>query len=149
MRKRLAEYQRQYRRRHPDKVRTSKTGWRERNPDKVRAASQRYYAKNKSCIKLRVRQWEQSNRDLVRQRGRAKNLQKYGLSEATFGALLASQGRVCAVCRLPDRDWVVDHNHDSGEVRGVLCRQCNMGLGCFRDTPAFLAGAIDYLQKVN
>jgi hypothetical protein len=53
---------------------------------------------------------------------------------------------VCAVCGRPDPEHV-DHDHATGVVRGVLCFNCNGGLGQFRDNPMFLAAAIEYLER--
>lgn len=61
--------------------------------------------------------------------------------------MFEAQGSVCAICRLdePGRAWSVDHDHDTGAVRGVLCWHCNIALGHFRDDPLRLASAIKYL----
>jgi hypothetical protein len=45
------------------------------------------------------------------------------------------------------RQWVVDHNHDTGEVRGILCHSCNTALGRFGDDVWLLQAALDYLKK--
>jgi hypothetical protein len=70
---------------------------------------------------------------------------RYGIGQADFDQLLAEQGGVCAICRAPDPQHV-DHDHRTGWVRGILCFNCNGGLGQFRDSPEFLAGAIKYLK---
>jgi len=51
---------------------------------------------------------------------------------------------VCAICGTKG-DLGVDHNHSNGKARGRLCRPCNTGLGAFKDNPALLVGAIQYL----
>ncbi len=57
------------------------------------------------------------------------------------------QGR-CAICQnLAKGKLVIDHDHSSGEVRGLLCPSCNLGLGHFFDNPSFLRRAIEYLQN--
>lgn len=70
---------------------------------------------------------------------------RYGVGQAIFEELLAEQGGVCAICGAPDPQHV-DHDHRTGWVRGILCFNCNGGLGQFRDNPEFLAGAITYLK---
>ncbi|RZU75270.1 recombination endonuclease VII [Micromonospora kangleipakensis] len=70
---------------------------------------------------------------------------RYGIGEQEFRELLAEQGGVCAVCGHPDPEHV-DHDHRTGWVRGILCFNCNGGLGQFRDSPARLARAITYLR---
>lgn len=65
--------------------------------------------------------------------------------------LLADQGGRCAICgrELLDEDAHLDHCHRTGEVRGVLCRACNHGLGNFGDSVPTLRRAIKYLAKSN
>ncbi|NMO53499.1 recombinase [Actinoplanes sp. TBRC 11911] len=70
---------------------------------------------------------------------------RYGIGQAEFDELVAEQGGVCAICGGPDPQHV-DHDHRTGWVRGILCFNCNGGLGQFRDSPEFLAGAITYLK---
>lgn len=65
--------------------------------------------------------------------------------------MFASQGGVCAICRQPEgregRSLSVDHDHDSGVVRGLLCDSCNVGLGRFRDDPELVRSALEYLSS--
>lgn len=69
---------------------------------------------------------------------------RYGLTAATYAALLAAQGNMCALCRRrPPVE--VDHDHATGVVRGLLCAPCNHGLGLLGDTPEALHRAITYL----
>ncbi len=73
--------------------------------------------------------------------------EKYGLTPEGMRALLA-QHNVCAICRTirwGRKGPVIDHDHATGRVRGVLCGNCNQGLGRFRDDPALLRAAVDYL----
>ncbi|WP_233558698.1 endonuclease VII domain-containing protein [Micromonospora radicis] len=70
---------------------------------------------------------------------------RYGIGQAEFDELLAEQGGVCGVCGDPDPEHV-DHDHRTGWVRGILCFNCNGGLGQFRDSPTRLARAITYLR---
>ncbi len=103
-------------------------------------ANARAYAKNVPPEKAAAR----------RRRVNLKML--YGLSVEAFDALLASQGHRCGICReaVPSRGRcanAVDHDHTTGAVRGILCMKCNAGLGQFRDSPAFLRAAADYLDR--
>ncbi|WP_189050355.1 endonuclease VII domain-containing protein [Micromonospora sonchi] len=70
---------------------------------------------------------------------------RYGIGQTEVDELLAEQGGVCAVCGVPDPEHV-DHDHRTGWVRGILCFNCNGGLGQFRDSPTRLARAITYLR---
>lgn len=64
---------------------------------------------------------------------RGRRLRKFGISEEDYGSMLTSQGGVCAICGgSPDTRWkilAVDHDHDTDEVRGLLCMTCNTMLG--------------------
>lgn len=70
----------------------------------------------------------------------------YGLTPEQYDAMLAAQGGLCAICRR-DRVLVVDHDHATGAVRGLLCTPCNTGLGLFLDAPAALLQAAAYLEQ--
>lgn len=86
--------------------------------------------------------------------GRAQMLRKkYGLSVEDFMAMAGSQGHVCKICGRPEADKYgalhVDHDHATNRVRGLLCGQCNTGLGKFRDDPALLRAAVAYLEAAT
>ena len=77
-------------------------------------------------------------------------LKKYGLAKGDYEQMLEAQGGLCAICGQPPgsgRRLDVDHDHQTGTVRGLLCSACNTGLGLFRDDPSALAGAIRYLNS--
>ena len=59
-----------------------------------------------------------------------------------------SQGCKCAICRsdVELMQSAIDHNHNTGAFRGILCKTCNRALGMFRDDPKILQSAIEYLQ---
>lgn len=73
----------------------------------------------------------------------------YGMSPEEYSTLMAAQGGKCAICRssCPRGRLSVDHNHETGEIRGLLCRDCNRALGIFRDDPDRLRKAAEYLEK--
>ncbi len=71
-------------------------------------------------------------------------LKAYGLTIEHYERILVTQGGGCAICS-SDENLVVDHCHDTHIVRGVLCRQCNLGLGHFKDQIELLRAALSYL----
>jgi hypothetical protein len=73
-------------------------------------------------------------------------LARYGIGADQVAALIERQGGVCAICGRPDPEHV-DHCHDSGLIRGVLCFNCNGGLGQFGDDIERLRAAIRYLER--
>lgn len=79
-------------------------------------------------------------------------LQTYGITSEQYWALYEAQGGVCAICQRAKgtarRKLSVDHNHKTGEVRGLLCGPCNRDvLGHLRDDPAALRRGADYLEN--
>ncbi|AKJ14215.1 hypothetical protein ABB07_30440 [Streptomyces incarnatus] len=70
---------------------------------------------------------------------------KYGLTKAERDALIASQGGVCCIC-LAAPPAHVDHCHETGRVRGVLCFSCNAALGQFKDQPEVIRRAAAYVE---
>lgn len=82
----------------------------------------------------------------MRRSKREQNLwHRYGITEAEFDTLLAQQGGGCAICGR-QTTLCVDHDHDTGEVRGILCRECNRALGLFGDDSDTLERAAKYLS---
>lgn len=71
---------------------------------------------------------------------------RYGITMQEFDGLLEQQGSLCPIC-LKRPAVHVDHDHSTGNVRGILCEMCNGGLGQFRDNPATIERAIEYLEQ--
>lgn len=85
----------------------------------------------------------------IRRRSMLKRL--YGLTLDRYQALVEKQGGCCAICHSADPGakgiWHIDHCHNGGHVRGLLCSACNTGLGQFKDRPEVLRAAADYLER--
>lgn len=87
----------------------------------------------------------------IESRQRANLKHKYNLSWDDFRALLEAQESRCFLCE-KEFDLTqpyacrVDHDHETGEVRGILCNPCNIGLGAFRDDQELMGKAIMYLR---
>jgi hypothetical protein len=79
---------------------------------------------------------------------RDKAVKSGGLRPDEYEDLIAWQDSKCAIC-LKDKDeqLSIDHNHSTGRIRGLLCGDCNRGLGLFKDNIATLKSAIEYLQR--
>lgn len=98
------------------------------------------------------REWRRKNRDSEYEKERRYRLQRvYGISLDEYTALLEQQNGMCAICETPesDRALAVDHSHETGEVRGLLCKSCNRALGMFRDDPSLLKKALLYLGETT
>lgn len=76
-------------------------------------------------------------------------LSMYGLTPEDYYSLLDKQGGACAICRgqcKTGKKLAVDHDHETGKVRGLLCTRCNVALGMFQDDMDRMAKAIAYLK---
>lgn len=107
-----------------------------------------------SCSDESGKKYTLMNVEKVRIARRRRLLKRnYNMSLETYNALFSSQGGQCAICRKPlvkntknNAPTHVDHNHVTGEVRGILCTQCNSGLGHFKDKIEVMRLAIKYLE---
>ena len=72
---------------------------------------------------------------------------RYGLTEETFRELMEFQGCACAICKEYSYNLVVDHDHETGVVRGLLCSSCNKLLGFAKDNVDILHQASQYILR--
>lgn len=98
--------------------------------------------------------WRRNHPEEVRIHRRRHKLKKYGLTLDDYDSMFDSQGGVCAICfeiEKEDRGQLdplsVDHNHDTGKVRGLLCGRCNRAIGLMNDNPKLLRQAVIYLEE--
>ena len=105
----------------------------------------------KSCAANDTKEWHRKNKNTSRER----YLQaRYGMSENEYAARLLAQNNSCILCgtEFSSGDYgpnspVVDHCHTHGHVRGILCNECNRGLGYFHDNPDTLRAAAAYIEE--
>lgn len=101
----------------------------------------------KEGMRERARDYHRANRDLVAEK---RMFREYGITRADFDRMNAEQDGKCLVCGggpgVKGRLYI-DHCHTTGEVRGLLCTQCNTGLGMFADDPDRLLAAAAYLLR--
>lgn len=122
-----------------------------------RADKARKRAENPEEWKQRLLDWERDNPEKVAMMQLKSRLKKYGIDVETYKNMLDFQGGVCALCKNPEveiiskkypypRSLCVDHDHNTGKVRALLCQKCNQGIGAFKDDPMLLCVAAEYLQ---
>lgn len=85
------------------------------------------------------------------QKSRAKNLKnRFNMSLEDYDTMLEQQNGCCKICGTnvpgPKGRFVVDHNHSTQEVRGLLCWSCNVGIGHLQDNPLIILSAFNYLS---
>lgn len=139
---------------HKRRCRECDNEWHKANYQKIKekkkAAAKTHYSKPevkeqrkayRAARKLQDKVWKK-NWDLQRH---------YGIDLAALDATLEAQHCHCPICAryFPknSRAWHVDHDHDSGKVRGVICTNCNTMLGQSQDNPDTLRRAAEYLEK--
>lgn len=102
-----------------------------------------------ACRVCRKRYTDRQHRPVNRVSGLPTDnaaLRRYGLTLEDWKHLRTRTE--CEICAAPFVGAPhIDHSHDTGKVRGLLCTRCNVGLGMFRDNPKFLQAAVNYLSK--
>lgn len=117
-----------------------------------------YRSSCKSCQASRAREWFAENSERANENRRRWNLEnRYGITVEQYAAMLADQGGVCAICGQGEPNehgrtgtrfrLAVDHDHETGRVRGLLCQKCNRAIGLLGDNPQRLRDAADYVEK--
>ena len=106
----------------------------------------------RACMAAVAKKWDADNPDRKRVRARKAQLARYGLTVADYDRMLAEQGGGCAICGSTeggrgDAHLVVDHDHTTGKVRGLLCHACNTGIGLFNDSASLTLSATQYLNE--
>ena len=141
-----------YRARHPERVKESHARWLEghraehnkRQLERWHSSSDDYNAEDRARY---------ASDPSIRHQQHLRKM--HGITLGDYRAMAAAQGGVCAICRQPEtmltprgdvQALAVDHDHRTGRIRGLLCRTCNQALGGFRDDPAILRAAADYLE---
>jgi len=118
----------------------------------------KYWAKNKKRLLANAKKSRERNLDKIKEQARRRRQDnphkfrgymlkhRYGISGEEYDGMLISQGLKCAICASHEAVLNVDHCHKSGDVRGLLCRKCNVGIGSFDDRIDLLLAAIRYLR---
>ena len=95
----------------------------------------------KECVRL----WNKARKDSG-ERQTYLLARKYGLTLQEYKKLLERSGGLCDICGEACKPNV-DHNHNTGQARGILCRACNTALGLFKESPRTLLAAVRYLER--
>lgn len=157
----------------PDKNRARVAAWLEieGNRERANARSRAHYAANRAAANERRKAHYRANREQTLANAKAKHaenpevareakyLRQYGLTILQVDEMLSAQKGECATCCRDITGWttrrdgrrqpnfVVDHNHNTGAVRELLCAQCNTLIGLAGENPTVLESVIAYLRK--
>lgn len=131
--------------------------------DCERQRSARYQHENREAVRETARRWYRANKKkhaertarVYRRNPEAsfdRHLRrKYGITLNDYNAILAAQGGGCALCGKKQSTeklrLAVDHDHETGNVRGILCHHCNRAIGALGDSVDGIQRALDYLKR--
>ena len=129
---RRKKYIQEWKKQNHDKLLKYGETWRENNREKINAgAKERYY----------------ENRNAELSRHRFKN---YGIDNDTYNFMVNAQDGRCIICGdMPEINLSVDHNHQTGKIRRLICNPCNIAIAKAKDSPEILRAMADYLEKYD
>lgn len=122
----------------------------------------KYYEENRKGIIAKVSLWQKENIESVREKSRGYRLRhpgakrnqhrnhRYEITELEYEFILQKQNGKCAICNgvsANGKSLCVDHDHENGNIRGLLCIKCNTGIGLLRDSKDIMKKAIAYLDR--
>jgi hypothetical protein len=138
----------------------------QKNKEKIQAQKRKRYQEDpeyRAAAVERERDWRKNNPEKAREislkskrKRRKENIEyqlmrNYGLTLEDIEVMMENQGRRCRICTIlldeDSRGPQVDHCHDTGRVRGILCFKCNTALGFLQDSVENLKRAIEYLER--
>ncbi len=168
------EKMKQYRIDNAEKIRQSRIEYDNKHKEIIKEQHKRYKLKHKEKISEYQKQYFENNKDKIKQcpsnsfenrkiidktyrmnnQNKIKDYKlrkKYGISLDEYNIMFDKQNGKCHICNTHQDDLhkklVVDHDHCTGNIRGLLCDKCNRGLGHFNDDIEMLQRAIDYLKN--
>lgn len=150
--------------------------WRANNPDKVKefyakynnkderkSMMREYYLLNKDSIHARQNDYykipevKERYKERLKRKQSQRKLLAYGLDEDDYNSMLKKQNNVCAICKDQEsafdsrlkvfKSLAIDHDHNTGKVRELLCSKCNLTIGRVGEDINLLQSMIDYIKK--
>lgn len=156
---------REYREKNKEEIAAKKKAYREANKEKIAAKKAEWHKKNSKTPEYKEYQqaykrtdkaktykqaWRQANKD----KEKSYRLKAYyNIDIVKYNNMMAIQSGCCAICKIHQLETSqplhVDHDHETGKVRGLLCHICNKTLGGFQDDIEILKSAISYLENAK
>ena len=140
--------------------------YREKNKEKLKEYKKNYFQENREREIKKTKDWRKNNlerdrehrkryaikhKERIKEYGRRWSIKKaYNLSYKDWLKIWESQDGKCAICGEPfikPSDAHTDHNHKNNKIRGLLCRNCNIAIGLFKDNPKLTTKATEYLLE--
>ena len=108
-------------------------------------SNKEHYKNNKKKRYEQSKEWKRNNVEKDKDYKRKYN---YGMSYGLYEKIKSKQNGKCAICdKAPKDSLVVDHQHRKRNIRGLLCRKCNIALGLFNEDITIIKNAIKYLRR--
>lgn len=126
----------------PQAILDSNQRWRDRNRERHLANARAYHHANRDTLLVKKREHWAANADEINLNRR---LRKFGLAMEEYLALEVSQGWACFICTSDDK-LVIDHCHETGKVRALLCSNCNTALGLLKEDPTIIERLMHYAE---
>jgi len=163
-------YNKAYYEKNKEELRAKNKAYREKIKERLKTYSKAYYEKNKEELnaknkayreknKERLKAYREKNKEKIRaytkkykEKHYANQLKRlYGIGLHEYNLMLTEQKGKCACCGIHQneltRNFAVDHDHDTGLIRGLLCGNCNTAIGKLGDNIEGLMRALNYLEK--
>ncbi len=159
------DYQKKYREKHKKEAKKYNKKYREKNREKLKEQQKAYQIKNKETIDTYKQAWYEKNKEKIlverkvyRKKKASQRLLynrriRFGLSKDKIEDLYKLHDNRCAICGKTEQEnkraLSIDHDHNTEEIRGLLCNNCNIGIGNLQDNPQLLLNAYIYLTCGN
>lgn len=156
------KYNQAYIEKNRERISQKNKEYHQKHRDRLLAAGRQRYHENIEVRRANSRRWHQENRDLalkkMREYGKKNNhkalgrarKKRYGITPEIFDAMFNAQNKCCAICGCSStrakNGWHLDHSHQTGKVRAILCNNCNCGLGYAKDSIETLQNMVEYLK---
>ncbi len=109
----------------------------------------------KACERDKFKIWYSENKEYQKQRDFVRNCEKFGLSADRYNEMVENQKAKCAICLKPEsstrggkiKNLAIDHCHETGQIRALLCNGCNTAIGLLKEDIETLEAALKYLKK--
>jgi hypothetical protein len=132
-------------------LKEKKAEWYQANKESEIERSKAYREANKEALKVARKERKQRDPEKIKAQWRKNDLKKkYNITPEYYDKMFEDQKGQCAICLTTSSKALhVDHNHETGKIRALLCPHCNVGLGHFKESLNLLDRAKEYLCKHN
>lgn len=151
---RAKKYAKKYRTENSYIISLKKKKYQEKNKNKISDYMKKYYLKNKESMLYIKREYYKRNSKKLRDK---RIINQYGISQNEYDEMFIKQGGVCEICLKVEtskqgevlKSLSIDHDHESGKVRGLLCGRCNAAIGLLKEDIELFEKAKKYLLKYD